>query len=381
MASKSEGRMGQFGGWGRRITRGGFWVNVAAVMLIMSLAACGDTTTNTPVPQPTSTAPTTVASIATPAVLSPTTATSPTTKPGGPTASPTSEPTVTAGPTYTPYPTPTLGPTATPAPTYNFGVTERPGYKLAWSDEFNGVAGTAPNPAVWSHEIGDGTSTGNRGWGNNELEYYTDSAQNAALDGAGNLVISARKADPAANLTCYYGPCQYTSARLITARKVELTYGRLEARLKATPGGGTWPAFWALGANIDRVGWPQSGEIDIMEYVGRTPKRIFGTIHGPGYSGAKGFVRTYDLPANLADDWHVFAVDWQPDKIVWSIDNIIYHQANPTNVTPNEWVFNQPFYLILNVAIGGNLGGMVPPDTAFPQVLSVDYVRQYQKNS
>ncbi|MBN9392570.1 MAG: glycoside hydrolase family 16 protein [Chloroflexi bacterium] len=346
---------------------------VVVVILALSvlLGACGS---------PTATAPTTtvVSSANTPSpATNPTTTNQPTTPPVP--LSPTARPTATAGPTYTPYPTPTQGPP--PSPTLNFNVTERPGYKLVWSDEFDGAAGSPPNPATWGHEIGDGTANGNRGWGNNELEYYTDSTENAALDGKGNLVISARKADPAANLNCYYGPCQYTSARLISANKVQLTYGRIEARLKVPRGSGLWPAFWALGSNINQVGWPQSGEIDIMEYVGRQPNRVFGTIHGPGYSGANGFGKTYDLPGAVADDYHVFAIEWEQDQIVWYIDNKVYHRASPPSVSPHKWVFNQPFFLLLNVAVGGDLGGPVGTDAAFPQTLTVDYVRQYQKGS
>jgi beta-glucanase (GH16 family) len=172
----------------------------------------------------------------------------------------------------------------------------------------------------------------------------------------------------------------YTSARLISAKKVEVQYGRLEARIKVPGGSGLWPAFWALGTNIGQVGWPQSGEMDIMEYVGRQPRRLFGTIHGPGYSGNAGFSKTLDLPQDLADDFHTFAVEWEPDKIVWYIDNQVYHLATPANVAPNKWVFNQPFFLILNLAVGGNLGGLVNLQTTFPQTMTVDYVRHYTKN-
>lgn len=349
-------------------------VVVVVLALSVLLGACGaDTGT------PAATAPVTPAASGanTPAITKAIAPGQPGTTP--PPSSPTARPTATAGPTYTPYPTPTQGPP--PSPTLNFSVTERHGYKLVWSDEFNGAAGTPPDPATWGHEIGDGTASGNRGWGNNELEYYTDSTENAALDGKGNLVISARKAGPASKLTCYYGPCQYTSARLITANKVQLTYGRIEARLKVPSGSGLWPAFWALGSNIGQVSWPQSGEIDIMEYVGRQPNRVFGTIHGPGYSGAGGFGKTYDLTRPVADDYHVFAIEWEKDQIVWSIDNTVYNRASPPSVAPHEWVFNRPFFLILNVAVGGNLGGPVGEDTAFPQTLTVDYVRQYQKDS
>ncbi|MFN8496084.1 MAG: family 16 glycosylhydrolase [Caldilineaceae bacterium] len=250
------------------------------------------------------------------------------------------------------------------------------GWKLVWSDEFNSRAGTLPNPMNWGYEIGDGTVNGIPGWGNAELEYYTNSPDNAATDGRGNLAITAKSANGA--LTCYYGPCQYTSARLLTKNKFDLAYGRIEARVKVPRGAGLWPAFWSLGSDIDRVSWPQSGEIDIMENVGRLPNRVFGTIHGPGYSGAQSFGRTYDLSAPVADAFHTFALEWQPNALRWYIDGIQYHTASPADVAPNQWVFNHPFFLLLNVAIGGNFGGAVGADTVFPQTMLVDYVRLYQ---
>lgn len=248
------------------------------------------------------------------------------------------------------------------------------GWQLAWSDEFNGPAGTAPDSAVWSHDMGDGSKQGNPGWGNHELESYTDSSQNAALDGNGNLLITARKAGSG---SCYYGACQYTSARLLTQHKLELQYGRIEARIKLPQGAGTWPAFWALGTNIAHVGWPQSGEIDIMEHVGRLPHQVFGTIHGPGYSGAAGFQGSHEFAGDAAASYHTFSIEWQPNLIVWSVDGIEYHRATPQNVTPNQWVFNHPFFLLLNLAVGGDFGGPVGPDVAFPQTMAVDYVRVY----
>jgi beta-glucanase (GH16 family) len=250
------------------------------------------------------------------------------------------------------------------------------GWKLAWSDEFNSRAGTPPNPQTWGYEIGDGTINGIPGWGNSELEYYTNRRENAATDGQGNLAITARQAD--SSLMCYYGPCQYTSARLLSKNRFEVAYGRIESRIKVPRGAGLWPAFWALGTDIDRVGWPQTGEIDIMENVGRLPNRVFGTIHGPGYSGGQGFGRTYDLPNPIADDFHTFAIEWQPGEIRWYIDGIQYHSARPSDVAPNQWVFDHPFFMLLNVAVGGNFGGAVGSDTTFPQSMTVDYVRLYQ---
>jgi beta-glucanase (GH16 family) len=251
-------------------------------------------------------------------------------------------------------------------------------WKLVWSDEFNGNVGTAPNPGVWGYEIGDGTANGIPGWGNDELEYYTDSPDNVAMDGQGNLALTVKKAE--GSLLCYYGPCQYTSARLLTKNRFEVAYGRIEARVKVPRGAGLWPAFWMLGTDIDRVGWPQTGEIDIMEYVGRLPNSVFGTIHGPGYSGGQSYGQTYDLGRPVADDFHTYAVEWQPNKIVWYFNGIQYHQATPNDafLQGKQWVFNHPFYMLLNVAVGGNFGGPVGADTVFPQSTLVDYVRLYQ---
>lgn len=250
------------------------------------------------------------------------------------------------------------------------------GWRLAWQDEFNGRVGTPPNPLVWGYEIGDGTVNGIPGWGNSELQYYTDSTQNAAHDGRGNLVITVRDAE-GSGLNCYYGPCRYTSARLLTQHRLEFGYGRVEARIKVPRGAGLWPAFWSLGNDIGHVGWPQTGEIDIMEFVGRDPNTVFGTIHGPGYSGGDSFGGTYDVGEEVGNRYHTFAVEWQPDLIVWYIDGIEYHRATPADVAPDEWVFDHPFFLLLNVAVGGNFGGPVGPDTTFPQSMLVDYVRVY----
>lgn len=258
------------------------------------------------------------------------------------------------------------------------GAADPAQWKLVWSDEFNGRPGAAPNPSVWGHEIGDGTVNGIPGWGNDELEYYTASPDNAATDGRGNLAITTKAAD--GSLLCYYGPCQYTSARLLTKNRFEIAYGRVEARVKVPRGAGLWPAFWMLGTDIDQVGWPQTGEIDIMEHVGRLPNEVFGTLHGPGYAGGQSYGKYYDLGKPVADDYHTFAVEWQPDKIVWYLDGMPYFTATPDDafLQGKQWVFNHPFYMLLNVAVGGNFGGAVGPDTTFPQQTLVDYVRLYQ---
>ena len=249
--------------------------------------------------------------------------------------------------------------------------------QLVWTDEFNDPAGTPPNPAHWGYEIGDGTLNGIPGWGNDELQYYSDDPANAATDGNGDLVLTVRDADD--SLQCYYGPCEYTSARLVSKYKAEFAYGRIEARIQVPSGdAGLWPAFWSLGTDIDRVGWPQTGEIDFMEYVSRLPNEIFGTIHGPGYSGGQSFGNVYDFGEPVYNVYHTFAIEWEPDLINWYVDGILYHTATPGDVAPNQWVFNDPVYLLLNVAVGGNFGGAVSPNTTFPQEMRVDYVRVYQ---
>ncbi|MBB5867627.1 beta-glucanase (GH16 family) [Allocatelliglobosispora scoriae] len=245
---------------------------------------------------------------------------------------------------------------------------------LTWSDEFNAAAGTGPNSAKWNFDLGGG------GFGNNELQYYTNRTQNVAHDGAGNLVITARKENPG-GYGCWYGSCTYTSARLKTEGKFTQAYGRFESRMKLPRGQGIWPAFWMLGDNIGSVGWPQSGEIDIMENVGFEPNIVHGTLHGPGYSGCCGLGQAYTNGAPLADAFHTYAVDWAPDSITWYIDGIQYGRKTPADAGGNQWVFNHPFFMILNLAVGGNWPGSPNASTVFPQTLTVDYVRVYSWTS
>jgi beta-glucanase (GH16 family) len=249
------------------------------------------------------------------------------------------------------------------------------GWQLVWREEFNARAGHPVNSARWSHETGDGTAQGIPGWGNNEREYYTDSLANASHDGQGNLLISVRPADQP--LSCYYGPCEYTSARLVSRDRVEIGHGRIEARIKVPAGAGLWPAFWALGSDIGEVGWPTCGEIDVMEYLGRNPNDVFGTLHGPGYSGANGISGQTTLPGPLSDDFHVFAIEWQSDRVDWFVDGALYHSATRADVGGNPWVFDKPFFMILNVAVGGFLGGAVDPGLTFPRSMAIDYIRVY----
>jgi beta-glucosidase len=243
--------------------------------------------------------------------------------------------------------------------------------ELVWSDEFEGEAGTPINPDNWTAEIGG------HGWGNNELEYYTDRPENASLDGNGNLAIVARRENPA-DYSCHYGTCQYTSARLLTRDHFEFTYGRVEARLRIPYGQGVWPAFWMLGANIGSAGWPNSGEIDIMENVGHEMNTVHGTIHGPGYSGANGRGAAYPSETPFSDDFHVYAVEWTETEIRWYVDGNLYNTITQEDLGTRRWVFDHDFFILLNVAVGGLWPGLPDDTTVFPQTMLVDYVRVYQ---
>ncbi len=246
-------------------------------------------------------------------------------------------------------------------------------WTLVWSDEFNGTDGSAPDPTRWDFDIGGG------GWGNNELEYYTSRPVNAQIQG-GMLVIQALK-------ETYTGgdgvTRDYTSARLKTVGRFTQSYGRFEARIKIPYGQGLWPAFWMLGSNIGQVGWPTCGEIDIFENIGREPTIIHGTVHGPGYSGSGGISGAYTLPndARFADDFHLFAVEWDPAAIRFYVDNTLYKTVTPADLPASTtWVFDHPFFLLLNLAVGGDWPGSPDSTTVFPQTMLVDYVRVYQKS-
>ncbi len=249
-------------------------------------------------------------------------------------------------------------------------------WTLAWSDEFNGPAGSAVDGTKWVAEIGNGSN----GWGNHQREYNTNSTRNASMDGAGNLVITAIKESLGKKYRCWYGECQYTSARLKTQGRFEQAYGRFEARIRVPYGQGIWPAFWMLGNNIQTAGWPACGEIDIMEHIGREPYNVYGTIHGPGYSGAGGIGAPYTLTsARFTDDFHVFAVEWEPNQIRWYVDGQLYQTRTPADLPPGSaWVFDHPHFMILNLAVGGYWPGDPDSTTVFPQKMYVDYVRVYR---
>ena len=247
-------------------------------------------------------------------------------------------------------------------------------WTLVWSDEFNGAAGTPVDGTKWVFDTGGG------GWGNNELEYYTNSTNNCSTDGAGNLVITAINETLPRRNRCWYGQCQYTSARIKTKAKFEQAYGRFEARIKIPYGQGLWPAFWMLGNDIDRNRWPNCGEIDVMENIGREPAIVHGTMHGPGYSGANGIGAAYTLPSGaFSDDFHVFAIEWAPNVIRWYVDGNLYQTRTPADLPAGtRWVFDHPFFMLLNVAVGGYWPGNPDATTVFPQRMYVDYVRVYQ---
>ncbi|WP_152570612.1 RICIN domain-containing protein [Paenibacillus tyrfis] len=243
-------------------------------------------------------------------------------------------------------------------------------WNLVWSDEFNGNFGAAPDSRKWKYDIGGS------GWGNNELQYYTDSRNNSYLDGNGNLVIKAVKEN--------FGGNSYTSARLLTKGLFTQAYGKFEARIKLPFGKGIWPAFWMLGDNLDSAGWPNSGEIDIMEHLGHDSSTIYGTVHGPGYSGSGGIGKSYTLPNGqlFKDAFHVISMEWEPTQIRWYVDGNLYHTFNKSQLGSGQtWVFDHPFFMIMNLAVGGNWPGDPDAGTTFPQMMLVDYVRVYKAGS
>ena len=236
-----------------------------------------------------------------------------------------------------------------------------PAWNLVWADEFTQADGTPPDPANWGYDIGGW------GWGNNEWQYYTSRTNNARIVN-NQLVIEAHEES--------FGGRNYTSARLLTQNKWSWTYGRLEARIKVPYGQGIWPAFWMLGTDFPGVPWPDCGELDIMEHIGREPKNVHGTAHGPGYSGGSGIGGSYAFVPDLSDDFHVFAVEWEANRIKWYVDGIHYFTIT-SRLGGLTWVFDHPFFFILNVAVGGNWPGYPDGTTVFPQQMLVDYVRVY----
>ena len=240
---------------------------------------------------------------------------------------------------------------------------ERAGWKLVWQDEFEGDQLNLKN---WTFDFGAG------GWGNAEWQAYTNRPENVRVAN-GMLIIEAREEEVT------FSGLPYSSARLKTQGLHAWQYGRIEARLKLPYGQGIWPAFWMLGENISQKGWPGSGEIDIMEFIGREPDHIYATVHAPGYSGGKGVGSSLVVsPETLKDDFHVYAIEWQENEIHWLFDDREYFKVTAADV-PDQWIFDHPFFILLNLAVGGRWPGYPDDTTVLPQFLYVDYVRVYQK--
>ena len=236
-------------------------------------------------------------------------------------------------------------------------------WQLVWQDEFEGPEGQLPAPDKWRFDIGTD-------WGNLQLEYDTDRPENVSLDGNGKLRIIAREEQ--------YQESAYTSGRINTRGLFAHEHGRFEARILLPIGQGIWPAFWMLGADFPGVSWPDCGEIDIMEYRGQHPNILVGSIHGPGHSGNSAIPGRYESPGFLNEQYHVYAIEWDAESITWFIDDIQYHRVERTDLPGGaRWVYEHPFFIILNVAVGGRWAG--PPDdsTVFPQTMLIDWVRVY----
>ena len=258
--------------------------------------------------------------------------------------------------------------------------------KLLWSDEFNGKQGVRPSSKVWSSEIGGG------GWGNSERQFYTDKAANASMDGSGRLVITANRISNqfaeqvgevpgTEDILNRCSECQFTSARLKTARKLSFQYGRIEARIKMPVGIGTWPAFWMLGGDLlDGVPWPECGEIDIMEFRGDIPDQSTSAIHGPTTPQGSGLGARFLSGPPLSDGYHTYAIDWKKNSLTFLVDGRVTGTYSSADTGSRGWVYNQKFFLILNLAMGGTYAGEFIDPTLNQAQLSVDYIRFYSVN-
>jgi beta-glucanase (GH16 family) len=242
--------------------------------------------------------------------------------------------------------------------------TDTGAWTVSWSDEFEGPADSSVDENTWNFDIGNGDG----GWGNQQLEYDTPYTTNVALDGEGHLQIIARQES--------YSGFSYTSGRIHTKDKVSLGYGRYEARLQMPFGTGLWPAFWLMGSDYEVVGWPSCGEVDIMEIDGAYPLQLHGTVHGPGYSGGSGVGMTYTADVPLTSDFHIYAVEIQPEQISFWLDDTQYQVLTPEDLPSGaEWVFDGEFFVLLNLAVGGHFVDDPDFTTDFPATYLVDYVR------
>jgi beta-glucanase (GH16 family) len=250
-----------------------------------------------------------------------------------------------------------------------------------WREEFDGPAGAGVDPARWRHDTADGCASGICGWGNNEKEYYSTSPDNVALNGQGQLAIVARPAPP--GLTCYYGPCRYTSGKITTRGKMNAEPGRVEARIRLPAGQGLWPAFWMLGSGHPQTPWPLCGELDIMENHGSAPASVSSAVHGPGYSGNTPFAKAHALQGGtFADGFQLFAIEWDSLGARFFVDSIAYHSVTSQELQKfGDSILGRPYYLVINLAVGGNFDGDPASDAILPATLLVDYVRAYRRRS
>lgn len=258
-------------------------------------------------------------------------------------------------------------------------IASKPAWTQVWSDEFNGAAGMRIDSTKWSYETADGCKQGICGWGNNEKEYYTNASENIALNGQGQLTIVARRAP--AGLSCYYGPCRYTSARVTTRGRMSFQPGRVEARIQLPAGQGLWSAFWMLGHGYPATSWPSSGELDIMEHKGSELARTSSAVHGPGYSGTHTpFVHKHTLASgSLADGFHIFAVEWDSLHVRFFVDDSAHYELTRGALERHgRSILAQPFNVLLNLAVGGQFDGDPKSDAIFPAAMLVDYVRVYR---
>ena len=245
---------------------------------------------------------------------------------------------------------------------------------LLWSEEFGDHVGGNLSEETWNFDIGDGASAGLVGWGNNEREFYTTDSVRIN----GNLIIKAQRLNADSGLVCYYGPAEWKSGKINTAHKIGFKYGRIEISAKMPSGIGTWPALWLLGANLlEGTAWPHCGEIDILENTGAHPFQVQGTIHGDGYFGENGLTKIIQSQEELSKEFHTYAINWTPDEISWFFDENCYNSIRREDVESQGklWPFNQEFYLIINLAIGGWFAGEVDPllDEAELTVSSIKY--------
>lgn len=241
---------------------------------------------------------------------------------------------------------------------------------LLWSQEFSEFQGSPPSDQYWRSALGSDGANG-------EKQYYLPEA--ASTNGKGNLVLTASR-QYRSDYSCYYGACEWTSARYDTLGKVNMQYGLVEARIDVPIGAGTWPAFWLLGANYTKVGWPNCGEIDIAEWMGATPHQVLATVHFAGRFGEHLFKqKILDRMPSLAAGFHTYGVLWLPDEISWFIDGVQYFTVQRSDLAPSEWAFNQPMILVINLAMGGALGGQIEPSLKKAHY-TIDWIRYYQVN-